>query len=78
MDDDVKMQNGDEEKPSTVEESASNPNASSAMAVEGDAEPMETDAVPPSPAVCHNCYYQRIQEHGQPVLLDLSSPILVA
>ena len=50
------------------------------MVIEGDAEPMETDTEqpPPQKAVCHNCYFQRVQEHGQQLMLDLSSPILVA
>lgn len=79
-DDDVKMHHEDEEKPSVAEIATSNQDVSLTVAVEGDAERMETDAEapPPAKAVCHNCAWNRVQEHGHPIMPDLSSPIIVA
>jgi len=57
---------------------SSSSGTSDAMAIDG-AERIETEVEgpPPKDAVCHTCYFQRMQERGQQVTLDLNSPILV-
>jgi hypothetical protein len=63
---DLKIANGEEE-------------ASSSDAMPIDDAAMETEVEGPTPkiGVCHTCYVQKMQEGGQQVIVDLSSPILV-
>lgn len=69
MDMDVKTANGDAESSSP---------GSDIMPIDNvHAMETEVDGPPPKRGICHTCYVQRMKEKDLPVVLDLTSPILV-
>lgn len=73
MDVDVKMTNGD-----VIKDAASDPDVvmvGTSTNEDGDQEEAPRKAL--HRKICHSCYFQRCQEQDKPIVVDLSTPIVV-